>query len=106
MTPFFMAWGMFFMIPCPVKKWDSGKYPQMLVCMPFIGLLIGLLTAVAAWILNRLNAGLFGAGILAVLPWILTGFIHLDGYMDCADAILSRRNREERLRILKEKTGG
>ena len=42
MTPFFMAWGMFFMIPCPVKKWDSGKYPQMLVCMPFIGLLIGL----------------------------------------------------------------
>ena len=102
MTPFFMAWGMFFMIPCPYKKWDSGKYPQMLVCMPLIGLLIGLCLAAACWVLEKLNAGLLGAGILAALPWILTGFIHLDGYMDCADAVLSRREKEERLRILKD----
>ena len=102
MIPFFMAWGMFFMIPCPYKKWDSSKYPQMLNFLPAVGLMCGILHALAAFILAKLSAGLIGGGILAVLPWILTGFIHLDGYMDCADAVLSRREKEERLRILKD----
>jgi len=103
MTPFFMAWGMFCSIPCPVKKWDGDKYPQMLLCLPLIGLLIGALWALVGWVLWCLNAPeLFAAAVLTVLPWILTGGIHLDGFMDCADAILSRRDRERRLQILKD----
>lgn len=34
------------------------------------------------------------------------GFIHLDGFMDCSDAILSRRPLEERQRILKDPNTG
>lgn len=103
MTPFFMAWGMFCAIPCPVKKWNGDKYPQMLLCLPLIGLLIGALWALAAWGLSALNAPvLFAAAVLTALPYILTGGIHLDGYMDCADAILSRRDRESRVKILKD----
>ena len=104
MTPFFMAWGMFWIVPCPVKKWDMSKYKEMLLCMPAIGLLIG-----ALWLgLHRLltQMGLAGTGLYAalmmLLPWCLTGFIHLDGYMDCSDAVLSRRDLPERLRILKD----
>ena len=103
MTPFFMAWGMFCAIPCPVKKWNSDKYPQMLLCLPLVGLLIGGLWTLTGWLLWRLNApGLFAAALLTVLPYILTGGIHLDGFMDCADAILSRRDRERRVQILKD----
>ena len=103
MTPFFMAWGMFCAIPCPVKKWDGNKYPQMLLCLPLLGLLLGGIWALAGWALSVLHApALFAAAVMAVLPYLLTGGIHLDGYMDCADAILSRRDRETRLRILKD----
>ena len=37
-----------------------------------------------------------------MLPWLLTGFILLDGYMDVCDAILSRRDLATRQKILKD----
>jgi len=42
------------------------------------------------------------AGILMLVPLLLVGFIHLDGFMDTTDAILSRRSLEEKMRILKD----
>ena len=107
MTAFFMAWGMFCVIPCPCRRWDARLYPQMLLWLPLIGLLIGVLTALAGWGLREwLATPLLRAAILVALPWLLSGFIHLDGYLDCADAILSRRDRAERLRILKDPHSG
>ena len=101
--PFFMAWGMFCAIPCPYPRWDNEKRPAMLACFPLIGLLIGVIWCLAAWVIGLLGGlGLFGAALLAFLPYLLTGFIHLDGYMDCCDAILSRRDLPERQRILKD----
>ena len=38
----------------------------------------------------------------AALPFLLTGFLHLDGFMDCCDAILSRRDLPTRQKILKD----
>ena len=102
MTAFWMAWGMFCAIPCPVKKWDQAQYPGMLLCTPLIGLMIGALWAAFAYLTNRCDLGFVGAAFLCALPSILSGFIHLDGYMDCADAVLSRRELEKRREILKD----
>ena len=52
-----------------------------------------------------LPAGLAGA-VIAALPFLLSGFMHLDGFMDTSDAILSWRPLEERLRILKDSHTG
>lgn len=102
-TAFFMAWGMFCAIPCPYRKWEDALRPLMLACFPLVGLLLGVLWALAAVCLELAGGlGLFGAVLLAVLPYLLNGFIHLDGFMDCCDAILSRRGLEERRRILKD----
>ena len=102
MTPFFMAWMMFFSIPCPSKKWDQSKTKQMLVCLPAIGLMIGAIWFGIYKAFAALHIGLIGSAVICVVPWLLTGFMHLDGFMDCADAVLSFRDREERLRILKD----
>lgn len=101
--PFFMAWGMFCAIPCPYPRWENEKRPAMLACFPLIGLVIGGVWCLAAWLLGLAGGlGLFGPLVLAFLPYLLTGFIHLDGFMDCCDAILSRRDLPERQRILKD----
>ena len=40
--------------------------------------------------------------MLAAVPWLTTGFLHLDGYMDVCDAVLSRRDLATRQKILKD----
>ncbi len=103
-----MAWGCFSAIPCPYKKWDEGARNYMLGALPFIGLLHGLIFWGVAWLLDNYLAAprLLTAALLAVLLPALSGFIHVDGYMDCCDAIFSRRDLAERQRILKDSAVG
>ena len=102
-----MTWGMFCAIPCPYKKWNNDYRANTLLCLPLLGVVIGLIWAAAYWVLNKIGCpSALKAALLAFVPWLLTGFIHLDGYMDCADAILSRRELKERQRILKDSTVG
>ena len=106
-TAFFMAWGNFFAIPCPLKRWDSKHTSLMLGFLPAIGWLIGLVWALVYFLLMYLGFSFFaGAFIVALLPFVLSGFMHMDGFMDVCDAILSRRSLEERQRILKDSTTG
>lgn len=102
-TAFFMAWGMFCAIPCPYRRWDESARGWMLVYLPLLGLLMGGVWAFAMWGFAALGfTGALAAAVLTALPYLLTGFIHLDGFMDCCDAILSRRDLPERQRILKD----
>lgn len=98
---FFMAWGMFLAIPCPFPKWDEKARSRMMVCLPLVGGIVGGLWALAAWLLRGASLPL-RAAVLAMVPWLCTGFLHLDGYMDVCDAILSRRDLETRQKILKD----
>lgn len=103
LTGFFMTWGNFCSLPCPVKRWDNNCKSLMLGFLPTIGLVIGLIWA-------AIYVGLVYLGfpflvvsfILAFLPFALCGFMHMDGFMDCSDAIMSRRPLEDRQRILKD----
>lgn len=100
---FFMAWGMFLAVPCPYKKWDEDALDKMLFFLPIIGLIVGGLWALAAFLTSILSfPAAVTAALMAALPWAITGFIHLDGFMDVSDAVLSRRDLETRQRILKD----
>ena len=100
---FFMTWGMFLAVPCPLKIWDEKARPLMMACLPLIGLIPGGLWALAAWALPKLGCPqALAALILMAIPYLTTGFFHLDGFMDCCDAILSRRDLETRQKILKD----
>ena len=98
---FFMAWGMFLAIPCPKKIWRESARRKMLACLPLIGLLVGGVWALCAWLGGFLPRPL-AALLCAAAPWLTTGFLHLDGYMDVCDAVLSRRDLATRQRILKD----
>lgn len=99
---FFMCFGMFSAIPCPYRPWDEEARGLMTACLPLVGAVIGALWY-ALSVLGRmiLPDGLCAAWI-AALPFLLTGFMHLDGFMDSADALLSWRPLELRQKILKD----
>ena len=98
---FFMAWGMFLAIPCPKKIWSESARRRMLACLPLVGLIAGGVWALCAWLGGFLPRPI-GALLCAAAPWLVTGFMHLDGYMDVCDAVLSRRELATRQRILKD----
>jgi len=70
---------------------------------PAVGAVIGLFWAALAWGLSRTAwpLGLRGVVLLA-LPLALTGFLHFDGLLDSADALLCPREPGRRLEILKD----
>ncbi|MBQ6973750.1 MAG: adenosylcobinamide-GDP ribazoletransferase [Oscillospiraceae bacterium] len=104
-TGFFMAWGMFLAIPCPCKRWGEAARPFMLAELPLIGAIVGGVWAAALWLCRFLPLSV-AALLLTTVPWLCTGCIHLDGYMDVCDAVLSRRDLATRQRILKDSHSG
>ena len=99
---FVMCQSMFCSIPAP-QLWDEKAKDKMLLFLPVVGLEIGAIWAVFAWLCRLLNLPALVAGlILCAYPYIVTGFIHLDGYMDVTDAVKSWRDLERRREILKD----
>lgn len=100
---FWQAVSMYTVLPVPGLRWDSRADRHMLACFPLVGLLVGTVWYGGSWLMLRLGApALLAAAITSLLPFLFTGFLHLDGYMDVCDAVLSRRDRDRRLEILKD----
>ena len=99
---FAMCQSMFCAIPAP-QVWDEKAKDKMLLFLPVVGLEIGLIWAGLAWLCRLLNLPtMITALILAAYPYLVTGFLHLDGYMDVTDAVKSWRDLERRREILKD----
>ena len=100
---FAMCQSMFCAIPCPWQVWDEKARDKMLLFLPLVGLEIGALWALLAWGCGFLGVpGPVRALFLAAFPYLATGCIHLDGFMDVTDAVKSCRSPERRREILKD----
>ena len=99
---FAMCQSMFCSIPVP-QVWDEKAKDKMLLFLPIVGLEIGAIWAGIAWLCRLLNLPtMITALVLSAYPYIVTGFLHLDGYMDVTDAVKSWRDLEKRREILKD----
>lgn len=99
---FAMCQSMFCSIPAP-QVWDEKARDKMLLFLPLVGLEIGALWALLSWLCRLLDLPTLVTGlILCAYPYLITGFIHLDGYMDVTDAVKSWRSLERRREILKD----
>ena len=106
-TAFFMAWGNFITLPCPSRKWDGKLKNLMLAMLPSVGIVVGVLFFVLMGAAEKLRLPDMVTAIVAEFyMFYIHGFMHLDGFMDCTDAIMSRRDLEERQRIMKDPTVG
>lgn len=103
-----MAWGMFCWIPCPYRDWKESDRKAQLAMLPLVGTCIGVIVCLCWWVLELVDAGQIITGaVLTGAYFLLTGFIHLDGFMDCSDAVMPRHpEMRERQRILKDPHSG
>ena len=101
-----LAFSTFSRIPMPVMKNEEKikKARSYTLCFfPLVGLVIG-----ALWFLWMIMADMFAfnnvltAAGSTVLPILVTGGIHMDGFCDVTDAFSSWQTRERRLEILKD----
>lgn len=100
---FAMCQSMFCAIPCPWNVWEEKARDKMLLCLPLVGLEIGLIWYALSLLCSYLALPQLVTGlVLSVYPFVATGYIHLDGYMDVTDAVKSYRSLERRREILKD----
>ena len=94
-------------IPVPEAEWTEDNMKYAMCFFPLVGVVIG-----GAEFLWMFLAGLLDcpmilrAAIASLLPLLITGAIHMDGFMDTADALSSHKDRETMLQILKDSHTG
>ena len=104
---FIIAFSMYSKIPMPRVEWTTSSMQYAFCFFPLVGAVNGALTWGAGHVLFALrDAGklpaLFPAVFLTILPLLVTGGIHMDGFLDTSDARHSYGEREQKLAILKD----
>lgn len=103
MVSFLLALQFLTIIPVKIKHINERQMSESMVYFPFVGVLLGLILAVSDKLLYFLNLGTFATNtILVILLAALTAGIHLDGLADTADAFLSRKSKDDMLKIMRD----
>ncbi|MCI3919590.1 adenosylcobinamide-GDP ribazoletransferase [Paenibacillus sp. TRM 82003] len=102
-APAAMAVQLLTRVPLPVAvPWNDAVGRRSVVFYPLAGAVVGLLLGAGWWAFGRLLPPFPAAALLTALWVWVTGALHLDGWMDTADAFGSNRPRERMLEIMKD----
>ncbi len=90
-------------IPMPNFVWTEKNMRYAICFFPVVGVFCGLLI----WLLGILAgflkvSGFFVAVLSTAIPIVVTGGIHMDGFMDTVDALSSHQTKEKKLEILSD----
>lgn len=98
-----IAFSTYSKIPMPRVEWSKKSMKYSMCFFPFVGAVIGLCSYGAYMGFQIIGIGeILQAAFLTVLPLLLTGGIHMDGFLDTIDAKSSYQPAEEKLKILKD----
>lgn len=103
----FVALSTYSAIPVPQFDWNERNMKYSICFFPAVGIFVG----AALWLWSilcsalGLSAVLFAA-VAVCIPLLISGGIHMDGYMDTMDALSSHQNRERKLEIMKDPNCG
>lgn len=107
-----IAFSMYSRIPMPHSEWTDENISYAMCFFPWIGVIIGIVT-VGIYHLKGMLEGygirygdIFFTVLLVLVPILITGGIHMDGFLDTQDALSSYQPKEKRLEILKDSHAG
>lgn len=99
-----IAFSTYSRLPMPHIEWNENKMRYSICFFPMVGVVIGAVWLALFYILGTvigMGTGV-SAALLTVVPLIITGGIHFDGYLDTMDARSSYKSSEEKLKIMKD----
>lgn len=103
MKSLLIAFSLYSRLPVPKCEWEERDMRYSMCFFPLVGVVLGLCGTGVFWGMEALGFGVMSrALVLAALPVLVTGGIHMDGYLDTVDAKSSWKGREEKLEILKD----
>jgi len=104
---FLIGISMYSRIPVPQPEWNAGNMKYSICFFPIVGAVIGALLVGWMFLCRWLGIGLMVfAAVAALLPTLVTGGIHMDGFCDTHDALASCAPTERKLAILKDSNVG
>jgi len=99
---------MYSKIPMPRVEWNEKNMKYAMCFFPLVGVVTGILEVILgnALLVYTSCGTLFFAGVMTLLPVLVNGGIHMDGFLDTMDALNSYGSREKKLEILKDSRTG
>ena len=108
-----IAVSMYSRIPVPYGNWHKKEMRYSIGLFPVVGVVIGVMTWLWLWGMHWIAAEgmtdlpevvilLASILIAAILPVLVTGGIHVDGFMDTSDAFHSWAEQRKKLQILSD----
>lgn len=102
-----IAFSMYSKIPMPHVKWDEKSLRYAMVFFPLVGAVIGACMMGWWYISDARNYHIILRSVVfGVVPIVISGGIHMDGFLDTMDALCSYLPKEDKLRILKDPHAG
>lgn len=104
---FVIAISMYSKIPMPGVEWNKENMRYAMCFFPIVGVVIGIVTYLAGLVMFHLSVGpVFRGSVFTLIPLLISGGIHMDGFMDTMDALASYGDQEKKLEILKDSHAG
>lgn len=98
-----IACSMYSRIPVPQMEWTEEAMRYALCFFPVVGLVIGAVITAFVFLASQIELGAVARACLGTaIPLLVTGGIHMDGFLDTVDARSSCQTRERKLEILKD----
>ncbi|MBI4650053.1 adenosylcobinamide-GDP ribazoletransferase [Candidatus Desantisbacteria bacterium] len=102
MTLFLIAFQFLTILPIKIKsELKDADFGKSIIYFPLVGLAIGALLASITLFSNFLP-NMVMAAIIILLSVIITGAIHLDGFIDTCDGLYGFRTKERSLEIMRD----
>lgn len=95
-------------IPVPLIKADEEDMEGAIMFLPLVGFVIGVLTYIILFVTGKSVTGrvdipvFVRATAVILVPIVVTGGFHIDGFMDTTDALRSYSPRERKLEIMSD----
>lgn len=102
-----IAFSMYSKLRVPQAEWSDQNMRYVMCCFPLVGAVVGVFVWLAGTGLAYLPLrSELRTVLLVLLPVVLTGGIHMDGFLDTMDALASCQPKERRLEILSDSHSG
>ncbi len=96
------AFSYFSILPLARREAATPPGSDSLLALPFVGVAIGGIAGLCARLVARVSTAPLGAAVGFGLSIALSGAIHVDGFLDCSDAMFAAVSPARRLEILKD----